>query len=135
MIAVLFEADVTPAKQARYLALAAELRPLLDTLDGFISIERFQSLTTPGKILSLSWWRDEEAVRAFPKLRRVYHKAAFLQVIIVEVGWDHLIEQRLLLLHCLLCNGSFRQFIYQRSQPGEGGGEDRQRDAVFLHCL
>lgn len=65
MIAVLFEADVTPAKQARYLALAAELRPLLDTLDGFISIERFQSLTTPGKILSLSWWRDEEAVRAW----------------------------------------------------------------------
>ncbi len=54
MIAVLFEADVTPAKQARYLALAAELKPLLATLDGFISIERFQSLTTPGKILSLS---------------------------------------------------------------------------------
>ncbi|NYY80823.1 antibiotic biosynthesis monooxygenase [Raoultella planticola] len=64
MIAVLFEADVTPAKQARYLALAAELKPLLATLDGFISIERFQSLTTPGKILSLSRWRDEEAVRA-----------------------------------------------------------------------
>ena len=67
MIAVLFEADVTPAKQARYLALAAELKPLLATLDGFISIERFQSLTTPGKILSLSWWRDEEAVRAWKK--------------------------------------------------------------------
>ena len=74
MIAVLFEADVTPAKQARYLALAAELRPLLDTLDGFISIERFQSLNTPGKILSLSWWRDEEAVRAWKN--NLCHQAA-----------------------------------------------------------
>lgn len=74
MIAVLFEADVTPTKQARYLALAAELRPLLDTLDGFVSIERFQSLTTPGKILSLSWWRDEEAVRAWKN--NLCHQAA-----------------------------------------------------------
>jgi heme-degrading monooxygenase HmoA len=74
MIAVLFEADVTPAKQARYLALAAELKPLLATLDGFISIERFQSLTTPGKILSLSWWRDEQAVRAWKN--NLCHQAA-----------------------------------------------------------
>ena len=63
MIAVLFEAEVTPASQERYLALAAELKPLLNNIDGFIAIERFQSLTTPGKILSLSWWRDEEASR------------------------------------------------------------------------
>lgn len=54
MIAVLFEAEVTPASQERYLALAAELKPLLNNIDGFIAIERFQSLTTPGKILSLS---------------------------------------------------------------------------------
>lgn len=46
MIAVLFEADVIPAKQERYLQLAAELKPLLTDIDGFISIERFQSLTT-----------------------------------------------------------------------------------------
>ena len=72
---------------------------------------------------------------SFTKLRSLHDKAAFLQVIIVEIGWDHLIEQRFLLLHCLLCNGGFRKFIYQRGQPGEGGGEDRQRDAVFLHCL
>ncbi|AJF74762.1 MULTISPECIES: antibiotic biosynthesis monooxygenase [Raoultella] len=65
MIAVLFEAEVAPEGQARYLALAAELKPLLSTVDGFISIERFQSLTTPGKILSLSWWRDEQAVLAW----------------------------------------------------------------------
>lgn len=62
MIAVLFEADVIPEQQERYLLLAAELKPLLDDIDGFISIERFQSLTTSGKILSLSWWRDEGAV-------------------------------------------------------------------------
>ncbi|WP_233968947.1 antibiotic biosynthesis monooxygenase family protein [Pectobacterium polaris] len=62
MIAVLFEADVVPTQQARYLQLAAELKPLLASIDGFIAIERFQSLTTSGKILSLSWWRDEEAV-------------------------------------------------------------------------
>ena len=63
MIAVLFEAKAAPAHQARYLQLAAELKPLLADIDGFIDIERFQSLTTDGKILSLSWWRDEEAVR------------------------------------------------------------------------
>ncbi|HHG8773627.1 TPA: antibiotic biosynthesis monooxygenase [Raoultella planticola] len=74
MIAVLFEAEVTPARQARYLNLAAELKPLLVTIDGFISIERFQSLTTPGKILSLSWWRDEEAVLAWK--RNLCHQAA-----------------------------------------------------------
>ncbi len=74
MIAVLFEADVAPSKQTRYLQLAAELKPLLADIDGFISIERFQSLTTPGKILSLSWWQDEEAVLKWK--RNVLHKAA-----------------------------------------------------------
>lgn len=54
MIAVLFEAKAAPAHQARYLQLAAELKPLLADIDGFIDIERFQSLTTDGKILSLS---------------------------------------------------------------------------------
>jgi heme-degrading monooxygenase HmoA len=49
MIAVLFEADAVAAKQERYLELAAELKPLLADIDGFIAIERFQSLTTPGK--------------------------------------------------------------------------------------
>jgi hypothetical protein len=52
MIAVLFEAKVEPACQARYLQLAAELKPLLAEIDGFIDIERFQSLTNDGKILS-----------------------------------------------------------------------------------
>lgn len=74
MIAVLFEAQAAPAYQARYLQLAAELKPLLADIDGFIDIERFQSLTTDGKILSLSWWRDEESVRRWKQ--NVFHQAA-----------------------------------------------------------
>ncbi len=74
MIAVLFEAQVTPAQQERYLALAAQLKPLLETIDGFIAIERFQSLSAPGKILSLSWWRDEQAVTAWK--RNICYQAA-----------------------------------------------------------
>ena len=74
MIAVLFEAQAAPAHQERYLQLAAELKPLLADIDGFIDIERFQSLTTDGKILSLSWWRDEDAVRRWKQ--NVFHQAA-----------------------------------------------------------
>ena len=74
MIAVIFEAKAEPAYQARYLQLAAELKPLLADIDGFIDIERFQSLSTDGKILSLSWWRDEEAVRRWKQ--NVFHQAA-----------------------------------------------------------
>jgi len=54
MIAVLFEAESNITMQERYLALAAELKPMLAEIDGFISIERFQSLASTGKILSLS---------------------------------------------------------------------------------
>ena len=63
MIAVIFE--VTPAEGRRdaYLGIAANLRPLLDGIDGFISIERFQSLSDPAHVLSLSFWRDKEAVK------------------------------------------------------------------------
>ena len=74
MIAVLFEARAQPAHQARYLQLAAGLKPLLADIDGFIDIERFQSLTHDGKILSLSWWRDEEAIRSWKQ--NVFHQAA-----------------------------------------------------------
>ena len=65
MIAVIFEAQPHPGRRDAYLDAAARLRPLLEKMDGFVSIERFESLTTPGKILSLSVWRDEEAVRAW----------------------------------------------------------------------
>ena len=63
MIAVIFE--VVPYAHARpdYLAMAARLAPMLADVDGFISIERFQSLHQPEKILSLSFWRDEDAVQ------------------------------------------------------------------------
>lgn len=63
MIAVIFEAQPNPDRKSAYLDAAQQLRPLLSQIDGFISIERFESLTQPGKILSLSFWRDEEAVR------------------------------------------------------------------------
>ena len=68
MIAVIFEVEVAPARKQDYLDLAAELRPLLEQVDGFLSIERFQSLTNPDKLLSLSFFRDEEAVRNWRNL-------------------------------------------------------------------
>ena len=63
MIAVIFEVQPNAGQMDAYLGAAERLRPLLSGIDGFISIERFESLTQPGKILSLSFWRDEEAVR------------------------------------------------------------------------
>jgi len=68
MIAVLFEVTLAPGSQQRYLDLAAQLRPLLADIDGFISVERFQSLSQPDKLLSLSYWRDEQAVAAWRQL-------------------------------------------------------------------
>ena len=65
MIAVIFEVEPADGRIQDYLAIAARMRPLLETQDGFISVERFQSLTNPGKLLSLSFWRDEEAVRGW----------------------------------------------------------------------
>jgi len=65
MIAVIFEVWTKPEHKQEYLDLAAELRPILETTDGFISIERFESLTEKGKILSLSFFRDEAAVAAW----------------------------------------------------------------------
>jgi len=62
MIAVIFEAQPHPLRQSDYLDAAERLRPLLAQIDGFVSIERFQSLGQPGKLLSLSFWRDEDAV-------------------------------------------------------------------------
>ena len=66
MIAVIFE--VWPAERGAYLDIAASLAPLLGGIDGFISIERFESLAEPGKLLSLSFWRDEEAVTCWRNL-------------------------------------------------------------------
>lgn len=62
MIAVIFEVWPADGRRQEYLDLAAALRPLLERIDGFMSIERFESLSEPGKILSLSVFRDEAAV-------------------------------------------------------------------------
>ena len=62
MYAVIFEVEPDPGCRQEYLDIAARLRPELEKIEGFISIERFQSLTNEGKILSLSFWRDDEAV-------------------------------------------------------------------------
>ena len=62
MMAVIFEVTPAPGQRGAYLDAAAALKPLLAQIDGFVSIERFESLSEPGKLLSLSFWRDEEAV-------------------------------------------------------------------------
>ncbi len=62
MIAVIFEVKPHAAQKQAYLEAAANLRPLLEQIDGFISVERFQSLTEPEKLLSLSFFRDESAI-------------------------------------------------------------------------
>jgi heme-degrading monooxygenase HmoA len=68
VIAVIFEVAPTDAGRDRYFELAAALKATLETMDGFISVERFQSLSDSRKFLSLSFWRDEEAVRAWRNL-------------------------------------------------------------------
>ncbi|GAL06250.1 antibiotic biosynthesis monooxygenase [Photobacterium aphoticum] len=68
MIAVIFEVQVAKGKTAEYLDIANDIKPLLAEVDGFISIERFQSLTNEGKVLSLSFWRDEASVQTWRRL-------------------------------------------------------------------
>lgn len=63
MIAVIFEVEPSKAGYKTYLEHAAALKPLLETMDGFISVERFQSLSNPDKLVSLSFWRDEASIR------------------------------------------------------------------------
>jgi len=72
MIAVIFE--VWPERRGDYLDIAARLKPILERIDGFISVERFESLTEKGKMLSLSFFRDEAAVQAWRNVAE--HRAA-----------------------------------------------------------
>lgn len=65
MIAVIFEVEPAEGRRDTYLDIAARLKPELEAIDGFISVERFESLTNPGKMLSLSFFRDEAAVAAW----------------------------------------------------------------------
>ena len=68
MIAVIFEVEPAKGRKGDYLDIAAEMRPLLDDIEGFISVERFQSLADPRKILSLSFFEDEEAIARWRNL-------------------------------------------------------------------
>jgi len=74
MYAVIFEVHPKPEGKQEYLDIAGELRADLETADGFISIERFESLTNEGKMLSLSYWRDEAAIKSWRE--RVNHRQA-----------------------------------------------------------
>lgn len=74
MIAVIFEVTPLLGERHRYLDLAGDLRAKLEGMDGFISVERFESLTVRGKLLSLSFWRDEDAVRRWRETEE--HRAA-----------------------------------------------------------
>jgi heme-degrading monooxygenase HmoA len=74
MIAVIFEVIPAAGRKQEYLDLAESLRPALQKMDGFISIERFESLTSENKILSLSTWRDEEAVKRWRQVEE--HRSA-----------------------------------------------------------
>jgi len=74
MIAVIFEVWPAQGRKDDYLRLAGELRGELEKVDGFISVERFQSLTDPAKLLSLSVWRDDEALKSWRN--KTQHRAA-----------------------------------------------------------
>jgi heme-degrading monooxygenase HmoA len=102
MIAVIFEVWPRPEHKQEYLDIASELRSVLDEIDGFISIERFESLSEPGKILALSFFRDDEAVQLWRNTRahriaqtkgrnRIF---ADYRLRIAEVMRDYSIKQR-----------------------------------------
>ena len=74
MIAVIFEFTPAPGRFADYLALVETLKPELAKAEGFVSLERFESITTPGKFVSLQFWRDEESVKKWRNLQK--HRAA-----------------------------------------------------------
>ncbi len=74
MMVVVFQVTMRDGRTQDYFDLAAELRPELERVDGFISVERFRSLAEPGRYVSLSFWRDEAAIEAWRSERR--HRAA-----------------------------------------------------------
>ncbi|WP_374173954.1 antibiotic biosynthesis monooxygenase [Flavobacterium tructae] len=76
MIAVIFEVIPNEGKKEEYLSIAANLRPELDKIEGFISIERFQSFSDPEKVLSLSFWKDEKSVQQWRNLEMHRHAQA-----------------------------------------------------------
>lgn len=74
MVAAIFEMYPDEQRKGEYLDVATELKPILQEIDGFISIERFSSLSEEGKILSLSFWNDEESIQEWRKIEK-HHMA------------------------------------------------------------
>ena len=74
MIAVIFEVEPAEGRKDAYLAMAAKMRPLAEATEGFVSVERFQSLTDPGKLLSVSFFEDEAALDRWRQLHE--HRTA-----------------------------------------------------------
>jgi len=74
MIAVIFEFTPAQGRFPDYMELVGQLKPELDKAEGFVSLERFESITTPGKFVSLQFWRDEESVAKWRNLQK--HRAA-----------------------------------------------------------
>ena len=102
MIAVIFQLEANEGRAQDYFDLAAALRGEVDKIDGFLSIERFESLTTPGKYLSLSFWRDEAAVAAWREqgdhqLAQIRGKAEIFKdfrISVAEVNRDYTLADR-----------------------------------------
>ena len=102
MFAVIFEVWPAPGQRDTYLQMAAALREQLQKMDGFISIERFESLSEPGKMLSLSFWRDEVSLAAWRNIeahRRAQsagrdHVFADYRLRIAEVARDYGMQAR-----------------------------------------
>jgi heme-degrading monooxygenase HmoA len=103
MMVVVFQVRMRAGRAPDYFDLAAELRPELERIDGFISVERFESLTEPGKYVSLSFWRDEAAVRAWradDRHRRAQDQGkgeifADFRISVAEVVRDYTLADRL----------------------------------------
>jgi len=70
MIAVIFEFTPFPGRFPEYMELVAQLKPELDKAEGFLSLERFESITAPGKFVSLQFWRDEESVARWRNVQK-----------------------------------------------------------------
>lgn len=102
MIAVIFEVEPRAGRQDDYLEIAGQLLPMVEEIDGFLSIERFESLTQPGKILSLSFWRDEKAIgewRNIAEHRQAQHEGrnsifSDYRLRIAEVSRDYGMRER-----------------------------------------
>ena len=102
VIAVVSELWPYPDRRADYIALAKEIRPLLEAIDGFISAERFESCGEPGKYLSFSLWRDEAALARWRNLEE--HRVIMAKgrggilrdyrIRATSVLWDYSLESR-----------------------------------------